>query len=243
MTAKYNSGGKLQSGADSQTSSTLPLPRRGEVAGNSVEQAATYLRRLIFSRVLPAGARIPQDEVARTLGMTRVPVREALLILELEGRVRIVPNRGAYVVTVTEQSAHDAIDLLSLLYSFAARRAIERSTPKLLDDLAKANDRVQATNDLIELHYAFDAFQDVIVRGGLDARLAGFISRLRQLSPDTIYEHDPTIALIVKDTADKTLSAVVKGDLAEIEAVMRASHETILSRLTPLLRNDGLMTD
>jgi DNA-binding GntR family transcriptional regulator len=221
----------------------LPAPRRNEIPGNSAEQAVNYLRRLIFARILPAGTRIPQEEVARALGVTRIPVREALLTLELEGRVRVIPNRGAYVVTVTEQSAHDAIELITLVHSFAARRAIERSTPQFVDDLRKANERVQATTDLVELYYAFDAFHDVIVQGGLDTRLAAFTRRLRRLSPDTLYEHDPAIATIVKNAAKETYRAIIEGDIAKVEKVLHASHETILKRMTPLLRNDGLMKD
>lgn len=221
----------------------LPPPRRSEIAGNSVERAATYLRRLIFARVLPAGTRVPQAEVAAALGMTRIPVREALLLLELEGRVRIVPNRGAYVATVTAQSAHDAIDLIILMHSFAARLAIERSTPEMLDTLRRVNERVQSTTDLVELYYAFDGFIDAMVQGGLDARLAGFARRLRRMSPDTLYEHDPAIAPMVKSTAEAITAAIIAGDVAAAERAVETTHHMILERVTPLLRNDGLMLD
>jgi DNA-binding GntR family transcriptional regulator len=243
MTAEDDHQPSRAGTGDAEWERALPAPRRNEIAGNSSERAANYLRRLIFARVLPAGTRVPQEEVARALGVTRIPVREALLTLELEGRVRVIPNRGAFVVTVTEQSAQDAIELLTLVHSFAAHRAIERSTPEFVDDLRKANERVQATTDLVELYYAFDAFHDVIVQGGLDARLAAFIRRLRRLSPDTLYEHDPSIATIVKRAAERMYRALVNGDIAKVEKVMHASHESILKRMTPLLRNDGLMKD
>jgi DNA-binding GntR family transcriptional regulator len=230
-------------GARRRIKPELPAPKRNEMAGNSVEQAASYLRRLIFTHVLSAGAKVPQAEVAAALGMTRIPVREALLILELEGRVRTIPNRGAYVATVTEHSAHNAIDLLTLVLSFAARRAIGNSTPELIAELRAANDRVQATTDPVELYYAYDAFHDVLVLGGLDSRLGAFIRRLRRLSPDTIYEYDPAIPPIVKRATKKILRAVERGDGDQIESVLGATHELILKRMIPLLRNDGLMKD
>jgi DNA-binding GntR family transcriptional regulator len=211
------------------------------MAGNSVEQAASYLRRLIFTGVLEADAKVPQAEVAAALGMTRIPVREALLILELEGRVRTVPNRGAYVAAVTERSAHNAIDLLTVVHSFAIRRAIESSTPELLAELRAAADHVQATTEPVELYYAYDAFQDVIVHNGLDGRVGAFIRRLRRLSPDTLYEHDPAIPKIVKKATKQILRAIERSDQVEAERVLRDAHEMILKRMIPLMRNDGLM--
>jgi DNA-binding GntR family transcriptional regulator len=49
---------------------------------SSGEQAAIYIRGLIFQGRLRQGDRVPQDEIARTLGVSRIPVREALLSLE-----------------------------------------------------------------------------------------------------------------------------------------------------------------
>ena len=219
----------------------LPTPNLKELAGSNVDQAATYMRRLIFAGILAPSAKVPQEQVASALGMTRIPVKEALHILELEGRVRIVPRRGAYVNAVTEQSARDANELIALLFRFAAEKALERMTPDVIGDLTRANQRVQRTTNLVELHHAFDDFQEVIVRAGVDNRLASFMARLRHLSPDTIYEHDPAIANIVRRTARSTLAAFKDGNLDKMDAIMQKTHEEILRRVVPLLISEGLM--
>src|SRR5262245_48670670 len=57
-----------------------------------------YIRERIFTGDYPPYSRIPQDEVAAAVGMSRIPVREALVSLEAEGYVSMPTNRGAFVV-------------------------------------------------------------------------------------------------------------------------------------------------
>lgn len=218
----------------------LPHPDRHEVAGSSVEQAATYIRRLIFSGVLAPGAKVPQDQIADTLGMTRVPLREALLTLQLEGRVRIEPNRGAFVVAVTEQSARDTMELVSVIWRFASEKAIARTTPQVISDLTAANARVQKATDLIELHHAFDAFQETIVQAGLGTRISPFVARLRH-SPDIIYQFDPAFAPKVRRTAKLTLAAFIDGDFEAMDSLIHHHFEEQVNRVLPLLMKQGLI--
>ena len=225
-----------------KSSVKLPPPKRHELAGSSVDQAANYLRRLIFGGILPAGSRVPQDDIASTLGMTRIPVREALHVLELEGRVRIEPNRGAFVVAVTAQSARDSNDLYMVLHRFASERALARQTPETLAGLKRANDDVQNATDLVDLHHTFDAFQDFIVRVGLDNRLASFIARLRHASPETLFEYDPTIEKHVRRCARLTVAAFKEGDLEKMEAVMNDYQEENFKRIVPLLQAEGIVS-
>jgi DNA-binding GntR family transcriptional regulator len=223
------------------TTPALPKPRRDEVAGSNAEQAATYLRRLIFAQVLPAGARVPQDEVARALGMTKIPVREALLALEQDGRVRIEANRGAFVIAVTEQSARDTTDLLCAIEVFAFQRAVERWTPEMMSALQEANRHVQEAGSLVQLYHAFDDFQDLLVTSALDERLALTFRRLRGTSPDTIYEYDPSLAKVVKRAAQRVSRAMAAGDAAAASAALAEAHRTVLNRLVPLLHREGII--
>ena len=104
---------------------------------SSGEQAALYLRRLIFDGRLEPGARVPQDEVAQALGISRIPVREALIALEREGWVTIEMHRGAFVTQLDEQAVRDHYELYGLVYGFAVERAVERGTPDFAAQLRK----------------------------------------------------------------------------------------------------------
>jgi DNA-binding GntR family transcriptional regulator len=77
---------------------SAPLPQRPLKRRSSGEAAALHIRKLIFDGYLRPGARVHQDDVARGLGISRIPVREALIALEQQGWVTIEPNRGAFVV-------------------------------------------------------------------------------------------------------------------------------------------------
>ena len=82
----------------------------------SGEQAALYIRRLVFDGDLKPGDRVPQDVVAAALGMSRIPVREALIALEREGWVTIETHRGAFVNGFDRQAVRDHYALFALIY-------------------------------------------------------------------------------------------------------------------------------
>src|SRR6266487_3398227 len=104
-----------------------PLPYDVRLARRSSgDDAAMLIRRMIFDGELRPGERVPQDDVAATLGISRIPVREALIALEREGWVTIEMHRGAFVNEFDEQAVRDHYTLFGLVYGFAARRALER---------------------------------------------------------------------------------------------------------------------
>jgi DNA-binding GntR family transcriptional regulator len=219
----------------------LPEPRREESARSSAEHAATYIRRLIFERSLPAGSRIPQDEIAEKLGMTRMPVREALLILRHEGRIRIEKNRGAFVVSISEQSARDACELTSRMHGFAFERALERSDRAFFDRLVGLNEQLQAADDLVDFYHRWDDFLDLIATFGIGDRLASFLRDMRRLGPDTLYEQAPELAPIIKSGAGRIVGGFEGHDL---DAVLSSGHRcfnAIIDHLAPSLRNVGVI--
>ena len=186
---------------------------------------------------------MPQDEIAQALGMTRIPVREALLVLELEGRVRIEHNRGAYVVAVTEQSARNIVEVIVMIHGFAARSAIDHWTPAIVSELRSANQRVQAATDAVDLYYAYEAFQDLIVARGLDSRLAAFARRLRRTGPDTLYEQDPSVQVMIKRNAERIFAVISQRDSDIVDTVIRESHDVVFNAVLPFMRDEGVMQD
>lgn len=76
-----------------------------------------------------------ENTIARELGVSRTPVREALRQLELEGLVRIVPNKGAYVTGITEKDIKDIYAARSLLEGRCTRWAAENITSEQIEKL------------------------------------------------------------------------------------------------------------
>ena len=63
--------------------------------------------------------RVPQDAIAQDLGVSRIPVREALIVLEREGWVTNEMHRGAFINALDEPTVHDHYELFGLIYGFA----------------------------------------------------------------------------------------------------------------------------
>src|SRR5215471_2650924 len=125
----------------------LPPPTDRVERRSSGDQAAAYIRRLIFEGALRPGSRVPQDDVARTLGISRIPVREGLISLESEGWVTIVLHRGAFINALDEDAVRDHYELYGMTYGFAAKRATERSGPELAERLGDIEKKMRATDD------------------------------------------------------------------------------------------------
>jgi DNA-binding GntR family transcriptional regulator len=93
-------------------------------------QVLRQLRNAILSGALKPGARLNESEIARQMGVSRGPVREAILALEQEGLATSEHRRGSYVSEVDVQSFSELIDLRILLETHATRIATARCTPE-----------------------------------------------------------------------------------------------------------------
>jgi DNA-binding GntR family transcriptional regulator len=128
------------------------------------EQIAGSVREAIAHGRIPPAARLLEASLAREMGTSRAPVREALSQLEREGLVVKEPNRGARVVDVTEHTVREVASLRGLLEGYAASLAAERLDPmdfQALETILTDMDRAAGQGEfarLVELDYRFHAF-------------------------------------------------------------------------------------
>jgi DNA-binding GntR family transcriptional regulator len=94
-----------------------------------------HLTAEIASGRLPAGARIVTEALAAQLGLSRMPVREALRQLDGEGLVTLRPNRGAVVTLLDDAALTELCEMRGALEALAARHAARLATPADVDDL------------------------------------------------------------------------------------------------------------
>jgi DNA-binding GntR family transcriptional regulator len=115
------------------------------------------LREQIISGELEQGSRIVEDQVARELGVSRNPVREALRVLEAEGLVEMNARRGAAVAAVSDSDVEHVFEMREAFESFAARLAARRVTPAarqiLAAELAEATAAVRGGNPAALTHH------------------------------------------------------------------------------------------
>src|SRR5918994_3323643 len=91
---------------------------------------AEELRRKIVDGEFKSGFQLRQDALATEFGVSRIPVREALMQLEAEGLVKIVPHRGAIVSELSTEEIGELFELRAILEP----RLLKASAPRLKED-------------------------------------------------------------------------------------------------------------
>jgi GntR family transcriptional regulator, rspAB operon transcriptional repressor len=112
----------------------------GDVGGNGqpasmVDDVYSSLLLAIVEARLGAGTPLSQNKLASRMGVSRTPVREALLRLERDGLVQRLPESGFAVATITPEEVHEACDLLDVLDTYVYRRAAQTLSKAELGDL------------------------------------------------------------------------------------------------------------
>jgi DNA-binding GntR family transcriptional regulator len=108
----------------------MPPQVLADSAGGSPQESAanrayTFVKQQIISGAYAGGTLISEGEVAAVVEVSRTPIREAFLRLEVEGLLRLYPKRGALVVPVSSSEIRDVLDARLAVEQHAARRVIE----------------------------------------------------------------------------------------------------------------------
>ncbi len=141
-----------------------------------MDDAAQILRRAILSGRFQGGARLRQTDLADKLGISRTPIREALVRLRDEGLVELLPGGGVRVKVMNLDEAVELYDLREVLDGLAARLAAGRASAAALGRLEKALQRMAQCVERQDPNRWFQAhvkFHDEILRaaGNTERRL------------------------------------------------------------------------
>jgi DNA-binding GntR family transcriptional regulator len=108
--------------------------------------ATDRLREAILNGELQPGDRLQQHLLAARLGLSHVPLREALQRLEFEGFIAISPRRGAFVVPLTAADAAEVFELRANLEGAALRASVPRLSPEqvlIATEICREGDRIK----------------------------------------------------------------------------------------------------
>lgn len=215
------------------------------------ESAAEVLRRAIMSGAFPPGMPINQAELAKQLGISRSPLREALGMLEEEGLVKIVPFKGAYVAELSPQFIDEIYSLRLVLEAFAVQRAVEQATPDAIADLrriltemqaaAAADDRLRLIQVDLDFHRAIVimARHSLLLQAwkGLESKMRQTLT-LRHLAypliMDVIGTHPDVVAAIEAGDPDAA-AAAMRAHISEAWAILAGAGA---SDTTPRVAED-----
>jgi DNA-binding GntR family transcriptional regulator len=202
----------------------------------------------IFRSDLKPGTRLVEVELCKQLGVSRSPLREALLVLAREGLVEVQPHRGATVIEVLPSELPEIVELRALLEGFAAHRAAEMRDAEIVDQLKVALSRMEqaaADDDSVEAALAHLEFHRTLGRAPRLPRLASFIDQLTgQSGALRVYTQLPPMTLLERAaTHVPIVDAIALGD-AELAQTVVMQHiceplDVILSDLRELPQPDS----
>jgi DNA-binding GntR family transcriptional regulator len=213
-----------------------------------VGQVARILTQAIIAGLLPPGAKVAEAAVARELGISRAPVREAARLLEQQGLLVASPRRGFFVRKLEAADIEEIYDLRICVECHAGVLAARKLTPETRAALRRQLDVLYETADLddparqVEEDYKFHRLICEIAGSG----------RLLRLFDDLASELRMVIGLIgrlyddprrIAQTHEAVLNAIEAGDPARIDAELDRHIRVAWHEVAKLVRDIPTPTD
>lgn len=190
-----------------------------------VEQAYNHILQSILSGELTPGMRVPAESVAETLGISRMPVRDALRRLEGDGAVMIFTNRGASVAEFSHDEIVQLIEMRAVLEGLAARLALPNIGEDEIEELEQLKHRMErSSGDLIRWMFYHDDFHNYLTSLSQRALLMRQTERMRiMLRPYYRQYFAKTRELEIFGLEHrKIIDAIRKADPDKLEMIVRA---------------------
>lgn len=158
-----------------RTSSSRP-------SGSAAERAYEFAKWAILSAVYSCGEVITEGGLANEIGVSRTPVREALLRLEAEGLVRLHPKKGAIVSAFSVKEIEDVLEARVLVENFTAARSFENRADLLpeLEAVHQEMDRRRQEQDTAGFTNCDRVFHELIVDAAGNEVLSSVYRMLRE---------------------------------------------------------------
>lgn len=145
-------------------------------------KVTTKLRELILKGEFKMGERLMQEEWAKNLGVSRMPVREALRQLEVEGLVQIEPRRGAVVMPISTDDIEEIFQLRAILEGKAVEQSVTYLVEEDIEELAELYEKMLKLTkneiDIEEYMLANEKFHKILIGASPWRRIKGFIDTL-----------------------------------------------------------------
>ena len=190
------------------------------------EVVTERIRGRILDGTLKPGERLVEDRLSAELGVSRVPVREALRGLSAEGLVTLLPRRGATVVEVTPESVAELVEVRALLEGLNARLAAQRHDPEIVaqlqETLARGNEAAK-TGTAEELARLNAEFHERLAEASRNSVLSDVMRSLRERTSIAFAINGRARAREDWEEHASVLAAVIAGD-AELAALLANRH-------------------
>ncbi len=184
------------------------------------------MRKAILSGSYKPRERLVEDRLARDLGVSRAPIREALRVLAAEGIIEMAPRRGATVAALSRDAARDMIEVRATLEGLNARLAARRQSRAMIDALEavlESGNRAAAKGDASTLYELNSRFHDLLANAGGNAVLGEIMRTLRTRTTSFFATTSRRRAKETWEEHAAIVRAVIGGDEA-LSELLAARH-------------------
>ncbi|MCP3797714.1 GntR family transcriptional regulator [Allokutzneria sp. A3M-2-11 16] len=193
------------------------------------DRAYEFLRNTVLSDPAQQGSFISEQDIADRIGVSRTPIREALLMLAAEDLVRLVPKKGAYIAPVSGREIAELMELRGVIERHAAERAIGSPVVAAMRKTLARQGLLMSEGDegeFIELDHEFHSALVAATGNELMARMYEGL-RARQIRCGvTALVRAPGRQKAVLDEHEAIVSALEAGDVEAAAAAITHHLET-----------------
>ena len=218
--------------------------------GNATRKSQTQivieeLKRLILENELPAGSNHLESELSEKLGVSRTPIREAILVLEAQGLLEVKPRHGVRISAVSSNDISEIYQIITELEGLSAELAATRNLSD--DELQLAQESITKMNaalakdDREAWAEADQTFHNELVRFGGNSRISGIVDmyndQVHRIRALTLYLR-PSPSQSIEDHS-KVLEAIRNNDPVKARKIHTAHRKKAGKLLVELLRKIG----
>lgn len=226
---------------DISAADSLPERKRG----SGVRVVYNVLRDEILELDLAPGSPLDEVQLAERFGMSRTPIREALVRLASEGLVQMLPNRSTLVAPIDFLNLQHFFDAITLMYRVTTRQAAQNRTE---DDLANMRATqadyaaAVANKDALAMISANRAFHESIAEAGGNPYYSQFFLRIldegRRLLRLYYQSFDDELPQEFVNEHEAMIAAIQAGDVELCDRLGRGHADQIVAQIQALLAQD-----
>ena len=207
----------------------------GEAHAPLTSLIARTIRERILNGTLVPGERLVEARLSEDLGVSRVPVREALRLLAADGVVKIEARHGASVTVYSPELIRELVEVRATLEALNAKLAARRHNPELIERLQQIvslGAEVAENADPRELHDDNSDFHEALAGIAANSVLRDMVRSLRERTAPIFAPHSRKRARENWEEHAAIVRAVVAGD-AELAGLLAARHVYSAAEVVP----------
>ena len=181
---------------------------------------ANVLREAIYRGILEEGKPLHQTQIAHRLGVSPIPLREALRLLETEGLVEFRGYRGAFVTELSLEEARELYEMVAALETSLMRIALPGITGRIIREAGEVLERMENEDDFIRWRDLNFLFHTLLYEPADRPLTLDTVARLRQKTDRTIRTHLDSMRRESEQQHREILEAVAAGDLERSVAAL-----------------------